>query len=327
MIVSSIQLISVPYIRCEKAISLIDEKIRSASRRALNAFEKAWSYIGKSALLTRHVLNTTIKSCAWFINRCGCPDPRFADSVRRLKFLALVSVPLTLKQLPAAIRKIGQNIAWKDGKEIILSSLSAAVLVADAVDSLATFATALLQTLSKQVPAAISAIGMPLSYGMLTVGSVTRIVRIWNTTRFARELDHGMLKPLADHTITPLQAHALISQFVAAQLPKEGREHSEAVFEKKSNNAALQTMKKMENLIEGELTQESIEEAKSLLSDILRQVKRERGFHGAYLAANMVSLTALAFFSFTIGIAAPYALLATGVAMRIGTQIYQDKTR
>lgn len=327
MIVSSINLLPVSYIRCEKAVSRIDEKIRSASSLALNSFEKAWSYVGKSALLTRHLLNTTIKSCAWFINRCGCPDPRYADSVRRLKFLALVSVPLTLKQLPAAIRKIGQNISWKDGKETILSSLSAAVLVADAVDALATFATALLQTLSKQVPAGVSAVGMPLGYGMLAVGSVTRMVRIWDTTRFARDLDCRMLKPLANHTITPLQSHVLISQFVAAQLPKEGREHSVAVFEKKSNNAALQTMKKLENLLESEWTQESIEEAKGLLSDIMKQVKRERGFHGAYLAANMVSLTALAFFSFTIGVAAPYALLATGVAMRIGTQIYQDKTR
>jgi hypothetical protein len=124
-----------------------------------------------------------------------------------------------------------------------------------------------------------------------------------------------------------LEAHALFSQFVAEQLPMEGREHSEAVFEKKSNHAALQTMKKLENLIKGEWTQESLDEAKGLLSHILKQVKRERSFHGCYLAANVVSLTALSFFSFAVGVAAPYALLATGVAMRIGTQIYQDKTR
>lgn len=295
------------------------KKMSDAVSRAFASVEQGWNYAGKTFLLSRHVLNGTIKSCSWFLKRCCCTgNTRLSDAVRRLKLFTIISIPINLKQIPGLAGRVKQNFQWRDPKETLLAGISLSVLLMDTIDTLATFTTAALQTLSIAVPAIVSAVGTPLAYGMLTLGASNRIVRIRDMTKFLKETGKVNVSGTPEEVKTALQLYLKSNT--------TGGKHEESVVAKKSNERAVQTIKSLETLVaKEEFSHEEVREATVLLADISRHIRRERKIHAAYLTANVVSLTALSFFSLSIGTVSPFVLMAASVAIRLSTQLYQDK--
>lgn len=293
--------------------------------KGLNAVETGWNYVGKTMLLSRHILNATIKGCTWFVKRCSCSTSSpLSDAVRRLKLFTIISIPINLQYIPTLAGRVKQNFLWKDAKETVLAVSSLAALLMDTVDTVATFTNAALQTLSLSVPAVVSAVGMPLSYGMLSLGAANRVVRIWDMTKFLKETRNVKLNG------TPEEVKAELQTFLNAHLPRSAdsdeRRHTESNLEKKSNGRALRSLKQLEALAAKEgFTAQEAQEAAELLAGISRHVCHERKIHAVYLTANAVALTAMAFFTLSIGAVAPYVLLAASTAVRLSAQIYQDK--
>src|SRR5438132_56509 len=79
---------------------------RSLPRRLINHFEHSWSYLGKMALLSRHLLNISIKTCHRFTLSCHGLSEKVTRIITRIKLLSIVGVPFSLVSLQSTAQKI-----------------------------------------------------------------------------------------------------------------------------------------------------------------------------------------------------------------------------
>lgn len=101
-----------PVIVDQHPISLHQTQRDSLSSRMYAAFkrcERAWGYLGKSLLATRHFMNATVRSGR--LLAIGCRGiQRIQMTVTRLKLFAIVSVLFNIAVIPSQIAKIGKHL-------------------------------------------------------------------------------------------------------------------------------------------------------------------------------------------------------------------------
>lgn len=160
-------------------------------------------------------------------------------------------------------------------------------------------------------------------------------------TKFLKKTESETLNKIKTETLSPQEVKSLLAKYVSEHLPKtldtgenaadveKERKHREALVERKSNGGALKAIKQIEALAgkDEDFTQDDVKEAIALLSEIGRHIRHERKIHAAYLGANFFGLGAIALTILSIGTYTPFLCLSGMVAVRLGTQIYQDKTK
>lgn len=154
----------------------------------VSTFEAGWNYAGKSLLLTRHVLNSVIRTCRWVCMTCTRTDQKIRALILRLKLFSIISIPLNSCALITQSKRVWQNIQKKDSQGIISTSLSLTILAADILDSMTTFTNATLELLAYRPIAWMSAAGMPLVITMIAGGSLSRGLRLRNIAVLEKQL-------------------------------------------------------------------------------------------------------------------------------------------
>ena len=141
-------------------------------KKVFAACEHVWSYLGKVATLTRHLLNITIKTCHR-LSMCCDFNTRVLSVITRLKLLSLVSVPFSIASIQTVAHKLINSFRLSDGEGVALASLSLTLIATDIVDSLTTFVNATLAIASKAPVKLFSTIGMPLAFTLIGLGTLS----------------------------------------------------------------------------------------------------------------------------------------------------------
>lgn len=154
-------------------------------------YEKAdhvWSYLGKITILTRHLLNAASKSCQ-LISLLGKDLPeRIKKTTTRLKLFSIVSIPFSLISLKSISEKIFKNFLINNKEDVVLGSLSFAIIVIDVFDSITTFVNTVLD-LSERAPiASLSALGLHFGFAMSGLGTISRIIQVSKTYQVHRSV-------------------------------------------------------------------------------------------------------------------------------------------
>lgn len=311
-------------------------KLQHVAQETFKKFDKAWSYAGKSILLTRHVLNATVRSCRWVALTCGKTTQKIQATILRLKLFSIFSVPLNAAMIPALVNKIWKNMHWGDGKGTALSTLSCVVVLTDIVDSLSTFTNAILQTFSKEPIAWVSGIGMPLAFSLVGMGSVSRIVKLSHLFCFLRDVDRKLLVKLSSERLNQDELKEIFEDFVTSKLPEhfnwkgelsdEMKQYQDSFLERQTNGKSAKLLGKMIEILKGHdrLEEKQIEEVLNIMEEVVDALHLERKLQGWFLAANLVVLIGLSLFYFPVAAVIPFLVLAVSMSMRLGGQFYQD---
>ena len=305
--------------------TLTDRGSREA-RKALTTFEKVWGYAGKSLVTVRHVANSVLQSCRWIALSCQTRQS-LRDVVLHLKLFSIASVTLNLLSVPTMVKKVWNQIQWKDGKGIALATLSVSVLLADTFDSLTTFINAVLQLAVKPATSWMAALGFPLAVAIIGMGSMIRLVRIKDISQLLHEVDGKVLAVLSEKRLNNDELRVHLKKFVDEKVsaPIEDKRYKVAVLEQHGNAKTVKLMHEIAEIIgEDPLTHEKIAQIKTILESIVDSLQKERKVQCGYLLANFISAAAMGAFSIPGAPALPFILLAISTLTRLSTQAFQD---
>lgn len=329
-------------------ISVIDQKLQSitsedvvnAAHSGLKSFEKSWKYVGKTILISRHLLNASLRSCRWIA--LGCKEEtsqKIKTIIIRLKLFAFISVSISASAIPAQIKKLSKNLYFKDREGISLSTLSLTLLATDTFDCLTVFVNALLQTFSHPPLPWVSTLGMPMALSILGMGSLSRGIRLYHLNHFLKRLNGEVIAKVDQGNLNSKEVEALIAAFIQSnlgvkasnvcfktELRSEVQQLKEMILERHANEKTISLVHSLAQLINksDHLTLKQTAHILKILQKIHETLEREITFHSGYLFTNLVSFTALMLFSVPAFPMLPFLLLASSLALRIGLQIYQD---
>lgn len=304
----------------------------SLSHRINEVFKRcdhAWSYIGKSLLATRHFINAIVRSGRGLA--IGCRGiRRMQTAVTHLKLFSVVSIPFNLAAMPAQIAKIGENIRLKDKEGIILSSLSASLISTDIFDSLTTFVNALLQTLSRTTLQWISSLGMPLSASMITMGSISRGMRLFRLSEFHEELERELIEKMSRRQLSTEELQRLLKSYLTTKIGVEAHqqvthlsafqiEQLEAITERHSHPKIVAMLKELKGYIKPGTSIEAkdMERISNTIQRIGKTLREEMGSQMGYLFTNLLKAIALTLFFLPFVPPLPFILLGFSMCLRL----------
>jgi hypothetical protein len=272
-------------------------------QRLYRKSEHAWSYLGKIVLLSRHLLNATVKTCHRLTLSCHQLDTKVVAAIVRLKLLSIVGVPFTLFDMRATAGKIFKSLQAKDAEGVALGSLSFVVMSGDVVDSLATFINAVCGVAANTSVPLLSAIGMPLAFGLVGLGSLSRTIQMAKTYALYKNLKGQDLQEL--WKLKEKSREALLR---SAPAP--------VVAEIEKLLALLQPGKQL-----------TVEEAQELLKGLDRirlKLMKKMGIDVANLVANLLTFVGLSLFFTPLPPVAPFIFLAASLGLKLATLAFQD---
>jgi len=329
----------------QKTLHTQDRKTQSVAKVIFDQFRQIWAYVGKLILLTKQVLKIILNSC----KSCG---GKIKPALVRMKIFSFATLPLNAESAVKEGVKVGRSAKLQDYEGAALSSLSIALLAGDAVDSAVTFTEGVLELASLPAVEWMGKVGLPLAFGLSTLGIFTRSYGIWRIQSFQRDFDAD---PLLKEPYK-VENHALIEKTLRQKLEKhlgitakEMKEIEEkSLKEKNPLEAQLRSMKALEarkeNIL-GRVTSSKVASqmkelrqilnAKSLITpqvksalDLASNIRttsfRSTMIKAAGIAANVITLIGLSLFFFTAAPYVPFIFLAVAMVVRIGILIYEE---
>ena len=273
---------------------------------SIRDYERPWSYLGKVAILARHMMNAFAKE-----------HPQVKAIVTPMKLLSIVSVPFTLLNIKSVAKGLFKSIQLGDAEGAYMSTLSLTIMAADIIDSAATFTNTTLTLASQRTIQILSTIGLPLAASITTLGTVSRTIKI--TKSFFLYLE-----------IANLNSPEEVKRFLDKRFQSAhdiGRANAKKQNEllRAAPQEALAELRKLYSLLKKPEERCMPEITKSIdrVQDILIK-KMQIELLG--ILANIVVMSALTLFALATGGSLPFFLLATGFSIRIAAQFYQDYT-
>jgi hypothetical protein len=331
---------------------------RSGKRFANQAVEKVesiWNYAGKLVMLTRHSLNLSLKVCHRLTLGCRNIDAKVLRVITKLKLFSIVGVPFNLLSIKPLAEKIFKNYALGDKEGAALTGLSLTIIAIDIVDSITTFINAISTLATNSSISILSAMGMPLSFGMVGLGSISRIIQLAKTHAIFKKIQHrGSLDQTLSQSLPALNrflkenfdvSNLEIDVLMAGRrLEGLSQEEIEAVKQKEiekfkaKKKAVLARSTNPEIVAElekiYELNQRSspltVDQAKELISRVNRLqffFKKKMTLDIGHLIANSLTLIGLSLFYLPLPPLLPFLFLALSVIVRLAFLAYQDLAR
>jgi len=341
LMVNSIHILS-----CDRANYYYQNLSKSVSKEKLKSIfkkvEHAWSYISRSNALTRNILNASLKSCHRITLGLCRSEEKILSVITKLKLFSIGGALLGITSIPQTAQKILKNARLKDSEGVALATLSMTLLVTDLVDSLVTFTNALLVTLYNTPNVLLSSIGTPAGFGLLGLGSISRMAQLSKTSRLFREITNQ------NFVRNPKNASSEIEQlrnYLTEKLGSsnelelknnDGKDLSIAEINKQIEKKKLALMRaapeeavnELENLLlilkKNHSEPPQVEEIAKKLMRICTLLKKKMVIDAGNILANLIGLIALILFLASAPASIPFLLLAGSFALRIGLLGYQD---
>lgn len=288
------------------------------------AMEKAWSYTSKSLAATRNMLNASLRSCRWF-SMCGSRTAqKVQNGITRSKMLSIIAIPFNAISISTQAAKIGQSYNQRDWEGIYLGLLSFAILLGDTVDSLATSVNAALTTFASTSNSVLSSLGLPLGFFLVSFGSLSRGIRIYNLNQFCSKMGNYRFM-LSGSKMTPEEIRSSASRFLN-DLGLNKSKRNLVALERHTTTAAANLMKDLRDALKkpGPINDKEAVKILEAFHQIDRALQEEMAVQGGYAATNLLIFTSLCLLATSFITSVPYLLLTLGWSGRLLLQSYQD---
>lgn len=151
-------------------------------------YEHAWSYIGKIAILSRHLMNAAANHRDIVSWACDDFPLRIKHITTQLKLLSVLSVIFSLYEIKQTAERVFKSFLQNDKEGVALGALSLAIVSADTFDSITTFVNSALAIASLPPVESFSAIGLPLAFAIAGMGTLSRAIKIAKAFNLYRNL-------------------------------------------------------------------------------------------------------------------------------------------
>lgn len=301
------------------------------SKIVIEKCESVWSYLGKTMVFTRHVLNVVLKNSYRFTVGCKNFDNRITSAIAHLKVFSIVGVPFSLMAIPNTAQKIFKNIQSNDKEGAALTSLSLVVITADIMDSMSTIINASL-TLASKVPLEIlSTIGLPLAFTVVGLGSLLRSVQLAKTYLFYRNLKKEVFSNIDPTSLNHKEVEDLLWKYLNKNLGNDEQTPSLKNLKKAKllREAPAVAVEKFEEIIDllkkyQELNVEQIENILETLDQIDLKFKQKMSIEIGNLIANALTFIGLCLFFAVVPAGLSFIFFAVAVVIRIALLAYQN---
>jgi hypothetical protein len=332
-----------PYIfeknNCFEKKSSFYDKFKQIS----SSCEYAWSYAGKIVLITRHFLTAASRDVqiADFFGRSFTKS--LTDSVIRLKLLAIVSVPFSIKDYFETVKNIFKCFYLQDAEGVALNSLSITIILADVVDSITTFLNATSTLIVGSGIEAFASIGLPLGFTISGMGTISRIIHVTKSVGLFNRIDEQIknknlnkdsLKIFLESTLGIGDELKILLAIPKDQLSEEQKKEITKIKEKSKaaiRSATLDAFNDLKALLvfiekrdDNSFSLEDRRYIEKILKKIENRLLRKVKTHIVGILANLFSLAALSLFAVGIVSPAPFFFLSIAFAIRFFAVMYQN---
>lgn len=243
-----------------KERSSIFNQLKASGKRAFATCDKISQYLTKTLYFTRGVLNASLRTCYRYSLGGKGLDIKVNSAITHLKVFSIIGIPFSIAAIPDAAKHIYKNVKLRDKEGSALASLSFVLLTADLFDSVSSVINSGL-TLASKVPIGIlSSIGMPLSFGLVGLGTVVRSIKLAKTQLLYRKLQKEVFVSVDHKNPNDKQIYRALSKFLDKNLgvPEKKMKRLKNLYEK------LDKMSEKEIIHEIEIIQKEFDRLKAL---------------------------------------------------------------
>jgi hypothetical protein len=288
--------------------------------KAYRTAEKGWSYGGKSLTVTRHVLNAGLRASLW-----GGKETtgKVQSIISRSKLFAALGVGFNLATFSTHVAKIRKNFERSDIEGLYLALLTFAILIGDTLDSLLTSINGAIETLALTPSQWIASIGLPLGFAIVSLGSLSRAVRLYHLHQASSLLVR--VDFMKTSGMRPQDIHSAVTRFLKTLRLDDPKEL--AAIERHTTDGAAKLLKDLSSSLEkiDSSDEKNIAEVVETFHRIQRHLREEMAIQIAYGATNLLIFTSLCIFMVaSVATALPYIILGTAWTARLLIQAYQD---
>lgn len=329
------------------AFSTIARKAGKIYTVLFNSAEHTWSYIGKLSVLSRHVLNATIRTSPIIALTGQKFTADAAKAVNCIKLLGIIGLPFTLNSIKNTSLKIFEHIKNRDAEGLVLGTISLALLTGDAFDNITSFINTTLSLASLPTIGILSTIGLPLGLTMASVGTITRSLSIGKSIALHHQINSKIMNledpDMAINVLQELLQDKLgVSDKEIAKIVKKCKgdevkasikierlmKRKRAALYRSASGEAAKEMEKLHamlNIENKELNPNDLGDIFKGLQAIQGSLQKKIILDALSIFANVLTITALILF--LSGVAAgpaPFILLAISVLIKIGVVVAED---
>ncbi len=287
--------------------------------KAYRAVEKGWSYGGKSLTVTRHILNAGLRASLWEGKET---TGKVQSVISRSKLFAALGVGFNLATFSTHVGKIRKNFERSDIEGLSLALLTFTILIGDTLDSILTSVNGAIETLALTPSQWIASIGLPLGFAIMSLGSLSRAVRLYHLHQASNALAH--VDFMKTSGMRPQEIHRAVTRFLKTLRLDDPKEL--AAIERHTTDGAAKLLKDLSSSLEkiDSSNEKNMAEVVETFHRIQRHLREEMAIQIAYSATNLLLFTSLCLMVASAATALPYILLGTAWTARLLIQAYQD---
>jgi hypothetical protein len=296
-----------------------EAKALSPTSRVYRSAEKGWSYGGKSLTVTRHVLNAGLRASLW--GGTGTTG-KVQGVISRSKLFSALGVGFNLATFPTHMAKIEKNFERSDIEGLSLALLTFAILIGDTLDSFLTSVNGAIETLALTPSQWIASIGLPLGFAVVSLGSLSRAVRLYHLHQASNGLSG--VEFMETSGLRPQEIHRAATRFLKSLKLEDPK--ALAGIERHTSDGAAKLLKQLSSSLEkiDPSDEKYMAEVVETFHRIQRHLREEMAIQIAYAATNLLIFTSLCLMAASLVTALPFILLGTAWTARMLIQVYQD---
>lgn len=313
---------------------------------------KNWPYVGKILTISKRVFQIAKFHVSKLQGHAGGIAVPLRRTVNVLGLGNPIGIYLGVKDLPGQATAVAAAVSHSDKAAATLGSFGMVLSAGDILDMVGTFVNSSLELIEAPTSAFFNTIGLPLGFFLTTANAALKIEKIAEGKDLRKELKSRVEK-YEDNPPTPGVFKEELAHFLRVHvgvIPKEldkvldglsdlGDKVSKPEIEKArtkaladlvackktavSRKASPQVLKALENLQEILLSDESFDEARAkevitVLKAISKSAQNTLKSHLIALVSSTLTFSALCLFAASVPTSAPFVLLGTAVAIKLG---------
>ncbi len=324
-------------------------KKREMVKKVFDKSEIIWNYLGKVPLLTRHVLNISIKVCRHFDLACRKSEDKILRVITELKLFSIVGIPFSVRSIKSVSDKIFKSYALGDKEGVALASFSFTIMLMELFDSVTTLINTISTLATHTSIEAISAMGSPLSIGIIGASSISRFIQLIKThlvfkkfqqqNVFSKALSadtrslHFFLREKLELSSEDIKASKVFSRAISSLAQEKEIERLKtrklAILNRSTSPEIMTELTKIYNVVKQEepLTTEQAHELAVRTQRLQFLFRKKMILDKGHLAANALSVIGVSLFYAPLPPILPFIFLALSTILRLALIIYQKRAQ
>lgn len=293
---------------------------RACSKETLNKVEAFWTYGDKIAGLIRSLMMASLKMPHAVTAAFQQRETRVLAVVARLKLFTALNVFFNIKAVGAVFNKVIHEIMHRDLEGIGLASISFSLIVMDSIDQFTTCVNALLPMLSKAPFALLDAINLPLSFVILGLSTLYKMIQVIKVQRVYDAFQGCSKNTHGQHIEFDLNKFGEFYQNLLNVSTHQ--ERSKQILERYMPKEILGHLTSLSSMIRSGTIDNS--QMAYLIASITGHFKKKISEEIGNMIVNALFILAVSLFAMSVATAVPYMVLAGAFICKLAMISYAD---